>query len=334
MIGTILLRGGQAGQPWQVQTHNVVDAGLLCAGLQPEQALALIGRVFGLCRVAHMAASARAMGLAGHAMPDHARMQDEILQDHALALLVTLPAQLNLPPQRESLCRVLQDRQAGRAIAGELTGTNVSLAHMNAQAFEAWLATGQTENGAFLPRLLNRCQSALQGVGAAVGMAGLTPQAVQARLAHERGQPVPAMAYDASIWPDYAHHPVMQALAEAGEVTPFARLVARLLEFLACLEGHVGGMFARVNPFLASMGAGFGVARAARGMLVHAVQVCNGLVTDYQILSPTFWHMAEGGLFRQAISRLRPGCAKLSVECVLAALNPCVPVTVEAAHHA
>ncbi|MDN6714436.1 MAG: nickel-dependent hydrogenase large subunit, partial [Acetobacter sp.] len=123
-------------------------------------------------------------------------------------------------------------------------------------------------------------------------------------------------------------------LAEAGEVTPFARLVARLLEFLACLEGHVGGMFARVNPFLASMGAGFGVARAARGMLVHAVQVRNGLVTDYQILSPTFWHMAEGGLFRQAISRLRPGCAKLSVECVLAALNPCVPVTVEAAHHA
>ncbi|MFT8541060.1 nickel-dependent hydrogenase large subunit [Acetobacter sp.] len=334
MIGTLLLREGQAGQPWQVQTHNVVDAGLLCAGLQPEQALALVGRVFGLCRVAHRAAGIRAMGLAGNAGPDHVCMQDEILQDHALALLVTLPAHLNLPPQRESLCKVLQDRQAGPAMARELIGTNASLAQMNAQAFEAWLATGQTETGAFLPRLFKRCQSALDGVGATVDMAGLTPQAVQARLAHEGVQPVPTMAYDASIWPDYAHYPVMQALVGAGGVTPFARLVARLLEFLACLEGRVDTMFARVAPFMAGMGAGVGVARAARGMLVHAVQVRNGLVAEYQILSPTFWHMAEGGLFRQAISRLNPVCTKMSVECVLAALNPCVPVTLEAAQHA
>ncbi|MDE7548757.1 hypothetical protein PY793_12275 [Acetobacter fabarum] len=331
MIGTLLLRGGQAGQPWQVQTRNVVDAGLLCAGLQPAQALALVGRVFGLCRMAHMAASVRAMGLAEHTGPDHARMQDEILQDHALALLVTLPAYLNLPPQRESLSRVLQHRQAGPAMARELTGADAGLAHMNAQAFEAWLATGKTETGAFLPRLFNRCQSALEGVGAAVDMTELTPQAIQAQLAHGQEPHVPTMAYDASIWPDYAHYPVMQALAGAGEVTPFARLIARLLEFLACLEGRVDTMFARVPPFLSSMGAGVGVARAARGMLVHAVQMRGGLVVKYQILSPTFWHMADGGLFRQAVSRLKPGCAKVSVECVLAALNPCVPVTVEVA---
>lgn len=98
MIGTICLSGGQYGQPWHVQTQSVVDAGLLCAGLPPEQAMALIGRVFGLCRVAHMAASARAMGLALPTVLDHARMQDEVLQDHALALLVTLPVHLNLPP--------------------------------------------------------------------------------------------------------------------------------------------------------------------------------------------------------------------------------------------
>ena len=334
MIGTVLLRGGQAGQPWQVQTRNVVDAGLLCAGSQPEQALALIGRVFGLCRVAHMAASARAMGLAGQAMPDHARMQDEILQDHALTLLVTLPAQLNVPPQRESLCEVLQNRRDGHVLARRLTGSNTSLAQMSGQAFEAWLATGRTAEGAFLPRLFSRCQSVLAGVGAAVDMAELTPKAVQAWLGRERQRSAPDMAYDASIWPSYAHYPVMQALVGEGGITPFARLVARLLEFLACLEGRMESMFARVSPFLAGMGAGIGVARAARGVLVHAVQLRNGLVTDYQILSPTLWHMAEGGLFRQAVSRLRPGCAKVSVECVLAALNPCVPVTVEAARHA
>lgn len=334
MIGTICLSGGQYGQPWHVQTQSVVDAGLLCAGLPPEQAMALIGRVFGLCRVAHMAASARAMGLALPTVLDHTRMQDEVLKDHALALLVTLPEHLNLPPQRESLCRVLQDRQTGQALARELTGSNVSLAHMNAQAFEAWLATGRTENGAFLPRLFNRCQSALAAAGAVVSMPELTSQSVQAWLAHERGQGAPVMAYDASIWPDYAHYPVMQALLGTGEVTPFARLVARLLEFLACLEDQAETIFARVNPFRANMERGVGVARAARGMLVHAVQMHNGLVTDYQILSPTFWHMAENGLFRQAVSRLRSGCAKVSLECVLAALNPCVPVTVELTQHA
>ncbi|WP_338331933.1 hypothetical protein [Acetobacter sp. LMG 32666] len=334
MIGGLLLHGGQNGQPWGVRTHNVVDAGLLCAGLEPEQALALIGRVFSLCRVAHMAASTRALGLVEQAAFEPARMQDEILQDHALALLVTLPVQLNMPPQRESLCKVLHNRKDGAYLVRELTGSATPIATMDAPAFAAWLAGGGAENAAFLPRLLHRCHAALEGAGASVTMDALNPQTIQAWLGHDRGQSRPIMAYDASIWPDYAHCPVMQALAGQGGVPPFARLVARVLEFLACLEGPEGRMFARVGPFLASLGAGVGVARAARGMLVHVAQVHNGLVTDYQILSPTFWHAAKDGLFRQAISRLRPGCAKVTVECVLAALNPCVPVTVEVAQHA
>ncbi|MCP1242694.1 hypothetical protein GOB86_08645 [Acetobacter lambici] len=334
MIGGLLLYGGQNGQPWGVRTHNVVDAGLLCAGLQPEQALALIGRVFSLCRVAHLEASSRALGLAGQSAFDPARMQDEILQDHALALLVTLPAQLGLPPQRESLCKVLHNREAGASLVKELTGSATPIANMAAPAFAAWLAGGVAENAAFLPKLFNRCHAALEGAGADVTMCGLTPQAIQAWLRHDREQGGPVMAYDASIWPDYAHYPVMQALVGPEGVPPFARLVARMLEFLVCLEGRMGSIPDRVGSFLAGLGAGVGVARAARGMLVHVAQVHNGLITDYQILSPTLWHVAQDGLFRQAISRLRSGCAKVTVECVLAALNPCVPVTVEAAQHA
>lgn len=334
MIGALLLRGGHSAQPWELHTQNVVDAGLLCAGLQPEQALALVGRVFSLCRAAHVAASTRAMGLADLSTCSSVATQDEILQDHALALLVTLPAQLGMPPERESLSRVLQNPQAGQDVARELTGSDTPIATMDGPAFTAWLASGRTETAAFLPRLFSRCQAALEGVGGVVDMPALTPQAVQAWLAHDHTQAGSAMAYDASIWPDYVAYPVMQALVGREGVTPFARLVARLLELLACLAGRGNALSGRAGAFQAGLGQGVGVARAARGMLVHAAQLRNGLVTDYQILSPTFWHVARGGLFRQGISRLRPGCAKVSVACVLAAFNPCVPVSVEGMHHA
>lgn len=333
MIGGMTLCGGQGGQAWQLRTHNVVDAGLLCAGLVPEQALALVGRVFSLCRVAHMAASIQALNLPAHPTSPP-RMRDEILQDHALALLVTLPAQLGMPPQRESLAKVLHDRARSRDVVMELTGSATPIAQMDYAAFEAWLATGRAAGGAFLPRLLGRCQQALVGVGGVVAAPALTPAGVQAWLEHDPAQRSPRMDFDAGIWPDYAHYPLMRALVAAGGVTPFARLMARVLEFVACLEDRTEAIFARVEPFAAGLGKGVGVARAARGMLVHAAQVRGGVVTDYKILSPTFWHVAEGGLFRQVISHLHSGCSKVSVDCLLAALNPCVPVTVEEALHA
>jgi len=111
------------------------------------------------------------------------------------------------------------------------------------------------------------------------------------------------------------------------------RLVARLVELaqipavMRALVAQTGAARSRyVNPALPA-GVGIGQVEAARGRLVHRIELDDGVVHRYQILAPTEWNFHPDGVVARGLAQL-PGSDAAALQCQAAMLintvDPCI----------
>ncbi|MFZ2868809.1 nickel-dependent hydrogenase large subunit, partial [Zavarzinia sp.] len=287
-------------------------------GRSPAATAALVPLVFNLCATAQERASRGALGLPGGG--GEAALRQEHLRDHAFCLGVTWPSLMGAGPDNELLSRVA-DHGAGRnpaataaALRHHLLGDTMDVGALTPPLIDRLLAGGAT---AFL-RLLAAVRGRLRPDWGRAALSAPSPADISDHLA---GRPVPlreTTARDA-----VAGYPLLLALEAREGRSLFARMVARLLDFLRVLDP--AAVFA---PAL-SPAPGIGIAMAVRGFVGHFAELRDDRVAAYRLVTPTDWNTAPGGILAQVLAALPaagdlPFLARLAVSCV----NPCVPTTI------
>jgi hypothetical protein len=125
--------------------------------------------------------------------------------------------------------------------------------------------------------------------------------------------------------------PVAALIGELGNGL-LPRLTAQLVELARLLRSLRAGqdaLDAPAEPLAESTAAGVGIALvpAARGLLVHRVELDRDRVRDYRILAPTEWNFHPSGVVARGLSALPdPGSADLERQAGLyvTAVDPCV----------
>lgn len=202
---------------------------------------------------------------------------------------------------------------------------------MDAHSLAAWADRSSTTAADVTARVL---QSGLAGLGRNAVHA--LPQAPEPRLIAGLAEALAGTDADA-----FAAAPIWQA--RPCETTPFSRasrtslvavlaaehgngLLPRLAALLSELARCAAGLSSPQAPpsdaaeapsgasspadvdFGAGTGAGAGVglgwAAAARGLLVHRIEVADGLVRSYRILAPTEWNFHPRGVVAAGLSAL------------------------------
>ena len=219
----------------------------------------------------------------------------------------------------------MQRINTGQVNRQVILGADISLADINPTDLAFWLKETRGENAPLLPRFLACLRQKIRPTWGqvevpALGMESLTT--FEQNTASLSG-------YDASLLPDYVHTPLLQGvMAQDGGISLFVRVLARVLDMLACIEGCV---MARPAAWLSEeiLPQGWGLTRAARGVLWHKAHVHAGVVKDYTVISPTQWHLETRGMMERIVASLPSGEeGRLAVQVLLCALNPCVPVTI------
>ena len=144
-----------------------------------------------------------------------------------------------------------------------------------------------------------------------------------------------------------AHHPLVAALMFSHGTGVLPLLAARLADLQAGLDEAEGlvkdcwgrGRLARVDaggegnvaagetPALPAQDTGHGLGDAARGLLVHRVELDGDTIARYQILAPTEWTFHPDGALACGL-RGRPANVD-HARLLVAALDPCVTCTIE-----
>lgn len=111
------------------------------------------------------------------------------------------------------------------------------------------------------------------------------------------------------------------------------RLLARLLE-LALIPSQLRQLLLPIKdqPVLAAISAtnnGIGLAQvqAARGLLIHRLELRQGRIHDYRIIAPTEWNFHPEGVVAQALKQLQgesPSDLQRQAELLINAVDPCV----------
>jgi Ni,Fe-hydrogenase I large subunit len=102
-------------------------------------------------------------------------------------------------------------------------------------------------------------------------------------------------------------HPLVQALLnELGDVCLLTRYVARLIE-LAKVPQQLRELLTDISlPIETEVGHGLAQVEAARGRLVHRVDINDrGMIQRYQILAPTEWNFHPRGIVRKGLGNLQ-----------------------------
>ena len=257
----------------------------LVLGRPVDEAVVLLGRLFNLCRSAQELGAWLAFGLTppeGWA----AALARDLARDHMLRLGVLLPGRLGLTPWVTPAPDVAQ------------------------------MARGFFEGGAF-PQTGAEFEGYLNGPTALAGLL----RAVAARFGPQQGVvDLPGLgqgheACENSPALRHAGHPVMMDLEQRAGRGPMWRLVGRVLDLIAALEGRVPEPQAR---------DGWIAVPAARGAYLVRGSVRAGHVTGFERITPTDHMLAPGGMLAQALAGLTAEQAAVMVDI----LDPCRPVQV------
>jgi hypothetical protein len=131
-----------------------------------------------------------------------------------------------------------------------------------------------------------------------------------------------------------ARHPLIRLLADAPGYGIGARLVARLVE-LATLPGRMTELIEAAidatgrDDAVEARRDGIGIAHseAARGRLIHGIEIQHGLVERYLIVAPTEWNFHPEGAAARALA-LIAGSGRDDVrglaDLMITAFDPCV----------
>jgi uptake hydrogenase large subunit len=126
--------------------------------------------------------------------------------------------------------------------------------------------------------------------------------------------------------------PLIQSLAQEFHNTLITRWVARLLE-LARIPNQLRQLLTDIessdssSPTVASSNMGLAQTEAARGRLIHRVEIDNGLISQYQILAPTEWNFHPQGLIAHSLGNLTskdPELLQKLARLMINVIDPCV----------
>lgn len=338
------------------------------SGQRPEDIVRMVSLLFATCRAAQSAASAAAFENAlGVAADDRTRTERALLilaetaREHALRILMDWPQFLHAPEQADastlrSLMQISQDLSRALDGSGEASIAKLKAlleAAVFGEALDRWRArttsddliewagSGRTVAQRFLRQIFD---DGLAAAGAApvATLPELPPDALAERLFAEdaeafiakpewEGQP-----RETSPLTRAAAHPLVESLKSEEGYGLGARLVACLAELaeipaqmLELLNAPMDGPRAERLPGI--HGVGIGQVEAARGRLVHAVQMADAKVHCYRILAPTEWTFHPEGVAARGLRRIAAArgndCLSLARLFVTAA-DPCVAADV------
>ena len=327
----------------------------------------LVSLLFSVCSRAQGAASSSAIA-AAQGLPSTAgsparrtlEVMLETLQEGVWRLLIDWPRALDEPTLVAPVAAV---RHASNTVVDDGVTLDALLAvadsmlveHVYGVPPEAWLAATNLvvldrwiERGPTLPaRLLRRMRDEAPGLG--LSDVALMPDATFENLSR-------ALLGEMEVDPEYARFPRWAGMpAETGALarqvampliaellkrdgrTASTRFVARLVELAVLIKDlrlRSGGRIAPVRGHALEPGIGIGLAETARGLLLHRVQVEQGLVTDYRIVAPTEWNFHPGGPLAQGLNGRAAGDTEQlerEARTVVQSLDPCVAYRVEIA---
>jgi coenzyme F420-reducing hydrogenase alpha subunit len=130
-----------------------------------------------------------------------------------------------------------------------------------------------------------------------------------------------------------ANHPLIGSVGEHHGYGLLARLAACLAE-LAEIPGRMRALAASLaeqehhaaGP-ARDGGTGLGFAEAARGRLIHAVEIADGVVQRYRILAPTEWNFHPQGAAAKGLASIAlapPERREALARLFITAVDPCV----------
>ena len=197
---------------------------------------------------------------------------------------------------------------------------------------EEWLATANTVASGVLHRVTSDGWSTV-GATPAVCLQRLSSVAVRRWLQTGRledlirtgsaQRPVP----ETTVYSRHIEDPMLAAFSGNG-LAP--RLFARLVE-LARLPSElrmlIGEQKHDAEPMLDADGFGWSAIDAARGLLVHAAQMQDGVIANYRILPPTRWNFDCEGVAKRCLSTLSncdEGEKLRQAHLIVNAIDPCV----------
>ncbi len=132
---------------------------------------------------------------------------------------------------------------------------------------------------------------------------------------------------ETTVFSRQADDPMLAGLAGNGLG---CRLVARLLELArlpARIRWLIGGASHEPRRFGASRpGIGVAAVEAARGLLIHAVELDSNRIRACRIIPPTLWNFDTNGIARRCLSRI-VGSERERLEqahLLVSAIDPCV----------
>lgn len=264
----------------------------LVLGKPVEEVVALIPRVFNLCRGAQEAAVKLAFGMPLDA-DVRRRLAQDFVRDHLVRLGLLLPRHLGL-----STLPVAQGIDG--LLPAQMPETEADFA----------LYLRQNDGAAPMLRALD---AAFQS-GEAVADLPLTDDA---RI-------VQTEACENSVAARHCTHPVMQHIAETRGRGPLWRIFARMLDLVACSRGEV--------PAPKRLDNGWVVVPASRGAYAMRACVREGIVAQFERITPTDHMMAAGGIMAQSLASL-PARSRHLAPLLVDVLDPCSPVTLQDGAH-
>ncbi|EKV30749.1 Hydrogenase maturation factor HoxV/HupK [Caenispirillum salinarum AK4] len=335
----------------EVASSRAVTASRVLEGKAPEEALRLVPLLFALCGSAQQMAGLRAVEAAlsitvppREAAARHMAVLAETVAEHATRMLVDWPKLAGAAPDMAH-ARVV--RTAAAAVQAAL-----------------YPAGGRERIGGGAAPDAGALARAAEGLDAAVTAALPLAEATAARvpgLAAPAVAPFPAdldpawlaaRMDDAAFLkapegPDGTVFETGPAVRVSGAADVAGRFAARLSEARALAreivelahEAAYSDAFGDgVSAGLGS-GRGLGAVEAARGRLVHLVDIADGRIARYRILAPTEWNFHPRGALGVALDGLRGRSAAEAEQAagwIVAALDPCVAccVSTREAHHA
>jgi len=286
-------------------------------GREPDAAPALLGQIFAICPAAQQFAARLAIAAATRTRTPREAFADgwravrfETMREHALRILLGWSAMLGEAPDREVAAAINLRTRAGQAkglralIAEQVLGQDAAapLGWITRDALEHW-AGGRASVAA---RMIDR----LLGEQPVPGTDRIAPETLLAR---------------------HHGHPLFEWEGLSG---PVAHHVARLID-LAMLADELDGRGPGIaDPW--STGGAQGVGRAAvpcsRGMLNHRVELADGRIAAYEIISPTDAAFGCGGYgldWLEGMAARDPEAREAAARAIVLALDPCVEHRIE-----
>lgn len=214
-------------------------------------------------------------------------------------------------------------------------------------AFEDWVARGETLPARLLRDVRARRWERL-GHGGSVWLPRLEADTLRRRLAGNDHEDFIAAPH----WQDtpcettalarQRTHPLVADLLETEGSGLLTRLAARLVELERIPQSLTEDM-ARLrqqgDPAVDATASGVGLAQveAARGRLVHYVEITDGMVQRFRILAPTEWNFHPQGVAARGLMTLDGGdeeTLQRQGALWINAIDPCVGFTLRRTEHA